>query len=124
MKEPKEGNKFCGLTPSYTLDVPGHRQFARGISCEVELQLQLLKKSLPRHGRIYMTCKLENQPPRGVLCTKNCFFISRNLLKRVTSTRCKCHFFSLKFLQEVVNTVLKEHLRKAGCFCSFSSHKY
>ena len=106
MRGPKEDNKFCRLTPWYTLDVPGSVTIIRQ------------KKLLPRHGHICMTCKLENQPVRGVFLRKKFFFIKilkkiyKNLLQRLTSVRCKWNFISLKLFQEFVNTILKDHPHK------------
>ena len=75
MRGPKEDNKFCRLTPWYTLDVPGSVTIIRQ------------KKLLPRHGHICMTCKLENQPVRGVFLRKNFFFIK--ILKKFIRTYCR-----------------------------------
>ena len=40
MRKATEDNKYCWMTPWFTLDVPGDKQFSPGISWEVGFLLQ------------------------------------------------------------------------------------
>ena len=79
MKRIGEGNRFCHLTLSFTIDLLADKKFVFGSSEELNLSYNYEKESHSLHRGICLTCKLcklEEQSLSVASSTENCFYLT------------------------------------------------